>query len=105
MSRFPHADPLYERIAGDILRRVASGELQPGDRLPPIRQAAGTWGVNLNTVARAYALLADRGIVEARAGGGTVVTRQPARATLDGLDPVTQARAGRLQDSVGRVVM
>ena len=40
---------LSERVI-EILRRVASGKLRPGDRLPPIRQAAGEWGVNLNTV-------------------------------------------------------
>ena len=75
MVRLAHADALYERIASDILRRVAAGELRPGDRLPPIRQAATVWGVNLNTVAKAYAALAERGILETRAGGGTVVAR------------------------------
>ncbi|MDP8922549.1 MAG: GntR family transcriptional regulator, partial [Chloroflexota bacterium] len=72
MTSIPSA-PLYERIAADVLRRVAAGELRPGDRLAPVRRAARDWGVNLNTVARAYALLADRGILETRAGGGTVV--------------------------------
>src|SRR5215216_4797558 len=66
MVRLAHADSLYERIAAEILRRVASGELRPGDRLPPIRQAAGEWGVNLNTVARAYAARAER--LQARLG-------------------------------------
>src|SRR3954467_8902503 len=75
MVRIVHTDALYERIAAEILRRVASGELRPGERLPPIRQAAGEWHVNLNTVARAYAALAERGILETRAGGGAVVAR------------------------------
>lgn len=105
MVRMAHTDSLYERIAAEILRRVAAGELQPGDRLPPIRQAAGEWGVNLNTVARAYATLAERGILETRAGGGTVVARAPATATADGLDPVSQARAERLQARVGSAVV
>ena len=105
MVRIVHADSLYERIAAEILRRVASGELRPGDRLPPIRQAAGSWGVNLNTVARAYAALAERGILETRAGGGTVVARAPAGADLDGLDPVSQARAERLQARLGSAIL
>ena len=105
MVRLAHADSLYERIAGEILRRVAAGELRPGDRLPPIRQAAGEWGVNLNTVARAYAMLAERGILETRAGGGTVVARGRAGADLDGLDPVSQARAERLQARLGSAIL
>ena len=105
MVRFAHADSLYERIAAEILRRVAAGELRPGDRLPPIRQAAGEWGVNLNTVARAYAALAERGILETRAGGGTVVARNRRGAEPDGLDPVSQARAERLQGRLGSAVL
>jgi molybdate-binding protein/DNA-binding transcriptional regulator YhcF (GntR family) len=105
MVRLAHADSLYERIAAEILRRVASGELRPGDRLPPIRQAAGEWGVNLNTVARAYAALAERGILETRAGGGTVVARARPGDGADGLDPVSQARAERLQTRVGSAVL
>lgn len=105
MVRLAHADALYERIASEILRRVASGKLRPGDRLPPIRQAAGEWGVNLNTVARAYAALAERGILETRAGGGTVVAQTPPAVSVDGLDPVSQARAERLQTRLGSAVL
>jgi putative molybdopterin biosynthesis protein len=105
MVRLAHADSLYERIAAEILRRVAAGELRPGDRLPPIRQAAGEWGVNLNTVARAYAALAERGILETRAGGGTVVARGLPGADLDGLSPVSQARAERLQARLGSAIL
>lgn len=105
MVRLAHADSLYERIAAEILRRVAAGELRPGDRLPPIRQAAGAWGVNLNTVARAYAALAERGILETRTGAGTVVARRPATAGADGMDAVSQARAQRLQSRVGSAVL
>src|SRR6185295_11412601 len=105
MVRLAHADSLYERIAAEILRKVAAGELRPGDRLPPIRQAAGEWQVNLNTVARAYAALAERGILETRAGGGTVVARSRPTDGPDGLDPVSQARAERLQARVGSAVL
>src|SRR4051794_215278 len=105
MVRLAHADSLYERIAAEILRRVASGELRPGDRLPPIRQAAGEWGVNLNTVARAYAALAERGILETRAGGGTVVASSRPGSDPDGLGPVSQARAERLQSRLGGAIL
>jgi molybdate-binding protein/DNA-binding transcriptional regulator YhcF (GntR family) len=105
MVRLAHADALYERIAADILRRVASGVLRPGDRLPPIRQAATDWGVNLNTVARAYAALAERGILETRAGAGTVVARSRPDPPSGALDPVVEARAERLQARLGGAVL
>ncbi|GAA3471989.1 hypothetical protein GCM10018965_065420 [Nonomuraea roseola] len=34
----------YLDIVDDIKRRIASGELKPGDRLPPVRQVARQWG-------------------------------------------------------------
>jgi len=74
------AQPLYRAIAAEIVRRIAAGELVPGARLPPVRDAAAAWGVNLNTVARAYAHLAAQGIVETRAGGGTRVARTGGQA-------------------------
>ena len=61
----------------------------------PVRQAAGIWGVNLNTVARAYSTLAERGILETRAGGGTFVARTPSDGAVDGLGPIRRARAAR----------
>ena len=105
MVRLTRSDSLYERIAGELLRRVASGELRPGDRLPPLRQAASLWRVNLNTVARAYSMLAERGILETRGGGGTVVAQMSADVTVDGLNPISQARAERLQARLSSVVM
>src|SRR2546423_344568 len=105
MVRFAHTDPLYERIAADILRRVASGALRPGDRLPPIRQAATVWGVNLNTVAKAYAVLAERGILETRAGAGTVVARTRTGNHVGALDPVAQARTEHLQSRLSAAVL
>jgi molybdate-binding protein/DNA-binding transcriptional regulator YhcF (GntR family) len=85
-------------IAGQLVQRIAAGELQPGERLPPVRQAAALWGVNLNTVARAYAHLASRGILQAHAGGGTRV----APVTEESLRPLREARLrGLLAESIG----
>ena len=104
MTSTPSAT-LYDRIAADVLRRVVAGELRPGDRLAPVRQAAREWGVNLNTVARAYALLAGRGILETRAGGGTVVAATRPDATRWGADPVAEARAERLRSTLGGPIL
>ena len=48
--------------------------LQPGDRLPPLRQLAADLGLAVGTVARAYRELESAGLISSRRGGGTRVT-------------------------------
>jgi molybdate-binding protein/DNA-binding transcriptional regulator YhcF (GntR family) len=75
---------LYLEIAESLRRRIASGELKPGDKLPPVREMARRWGCTPGTVSRAYAQLAREGLVGGRRGGGTRVQAgalQPERPT------------------------
>lgn len=65
---------LYQNIAESLRRRIASGELQPGDKLPSVRSTARRWGCAPGTVSRAYAQLAQEGLAEGHRGGGTRVT-------------------------------
>jgi DNA-binding transcriptional regulator YhcF (GntR family) len=65
--------PLYHQLAEAIRYRIATGGLAPGTSLPPLREAAGQWGVNLHTVRHAYAALAEQGLVRTQAPFGTVV--------------------------------
>ncbi|MYV54099.1 GntR family transcriptional regulator [Streptomyces sp. SID3212] len=69
----PPPPPPYLRIVADIRRRVADGELAPGDRVPSTRQIAREWGVALATATKALARLGREGVVEARPRVGTVV--------------------------------
>ena len=64
------------------------GALAPGDALPPVRELAARLGVNANTVAAAYRLLRDRGVVETAGRRGTRVRHRPATTprSLLGLD-------------------
>jgi molybdate-binding protein/DNA-binding transcriptional regulator YhcF (GntR family) len=65
---------LYQEIAESLRRRIASGEFQPGDKLPPVRKMAKRWNCTPGTVSRAYAQLTQEGLVEGRRGGGTRVS-------------------------------
>src|SRR3954469_24566940 len=64
--------PLYHQLAEAVRADIVAGALAPGDRLPPLRVASDTWGVNLHTVRHAYRALADAGLVRT-AGRGSVV--------------------------------
>ncbi|MET9481874.1 GntR family transcriptional regulator [Streptomyces sp. NPDC006638] len=69
----PPPPPPYLRIVAEIRRRVAEGELAPGDRVPSTRQIAREWGVAPATATKALARLEREGLVEPRPRVGTVV--------------------------------
>ncbi len=60
-------------IVGDVERRVASGNLNPGDKLAAVRVLADELGIAPNTVAAAYRRLRERGVVVGRGRQGTIV--------------------------------
>ncbi len=65
--------PIYVQIRDHVLKRIASGDLTPGQQMPTMRQVAGDLGVDLNTVRHAYDDLAARGAVRVVRGRGTFV--------------------------------
>lgn len=85
--------PLYMQIAAGIRNALTTGRLQAGDQLPPGRELAGALDVNLETVQRAYRVVADEGLVVSRVGRGT---RVAADVDIDAID-LTR----RIDDLVG----
>jgi DNA-binding transcriptional regulator YhcF (GntR family) len=74
--------PAYEQIVRGVRGLLVGGELRPGDVLPTVRQLAGDLGVNHNTVAEAYRMLAREGWLDLRQGrGATVIERSSPKAT------------------------
>ncbi|MFF8847839.1 aminotransferase class I/II-fold pyridoxal phosphate-dependent enzyme [Streptomyces sp. NPDC015127] len=65
-------------IAGSIERAVGTGDLEPGQLLPPMRELANDLGVNPNTVAAAYRTLRERGVIETAGRRGSRVRPRPA---------------------------
>ena len=79
ISLDPGSDlPLYRQIVDHVWVEVAEGVLDPGEKLPTVRQGAVDLGVHPNTVARAYKELELLGVVVRRAGEGTFVGLKPA---------------------------
>jgi GntR family transcriptional regulator len=66
--------PPYEQLRRQLAELIRSAVLEPGDRLPPLRQLAADLGLAVGTVARAYRELESAGLVSSRRGGGTRVT-------------------------------
>ena len=66
--------PIYLQIVNQVKYLVASGRLESGEELPPIRTLAEQLLINPNTVARAYRELELAGIVTKRRTAGTYVS-------------------------------
>jgi GntR family transcriptional regulator len=96
--------PIYIQIMEQIRQMVAHGDLKPGEQLPTMRQLAIELKVNWNTVARAYRLLDEAGLISTQQGRGTFIwetpsdeiTRQLRAQTLEGLTRRYLAEAARL---------
>ncbi|MGY3436566.1 MULTISPECIES: aminotransferase-like domain-containing protein [unclassified Marinovum] len=65
--------PKYRAVAEAIRAAVARGEMAVGQKLPPVRELAWTLQITPGTVARAYTLLTDEGLLQAEVGRGTFV--------------------------------
>jgi GntR family transcriptional regulator len=74
--------PIYVQIVEQVRQRVSSGELRPGDQLPTVRQMATELRVNFNTVARAYRMLDEAGLISTQQGRGTYIWEGPTEETL-----------------------
>ena len=95
------SQPVYLQIVDQVQRHSGSGRLPAGARLPTVRELARQLGVNFNTVARAYRLLARNGAVSPRPGRGTFILpaaarRKPKRAVLQELAAEYIGRARRM---------
>jgi 2-aminoadipate transaminase len=71
--------PLYRQLSGYLQRLIETGDLLPGDRLPPTRELAGQLGLNRTTVSAAYELLETSGLIKGSVGRGSFVCGIPER--------------------------
>ena len=69
--------PIYVQIIDQIKHMIATGDLRPGDQLPTVRQLATDLRVNFNTIARAYRMLDEKGLISTQHGRGTYILPPP----------------------------
>jgi GntR family transcriptional regulator len=66
-------EPIYVQIVEQVSEAMAKGQLVAGDKLPAVRKLAAELVINPNTVARAYTILEQNGLVTTKTGSGTFV--------------------------------
>ena len=90
-------EPVYEQIVRQIHDAVKSGKLKPNTPLPTVRQLAGDLAINRNTVARAYRILEDQGVILTAGRKGTFIRTDAARE-------VVKVKATRAERVLRRVI-
>ena len=69
--------PIYAQIIDGIREQIATGILQPGDKLPSVRELASTLTINPNTIQRSYRQLEMEGWIVTMQGKGCFVCKMP----------------------------
>src|SRR5215208_7287387 len=90
-------EPVYQQLMQEVKRAIAYGRLKPGDQLPSVRDLAETLGLNPNTVARAYRLLEEAGVIETAVGRGSFVSQFHSRV-------LPKERRKRITDLIDRLL-
>jgi GntR family transcriptional regulator len=92
------SSPIYEQIIAAIKESIIKGILQPGDKLPSVRELASMLTTNPNTVSKAYAELERLKIIETLRGRGTFVS-------LDYKPKLEEDKMARLKEDLKKVLM
>nr|WP_314278011.1 GntR family transcriptional regulator [uncultured Peptostreptococcus sp.] len=76
---FNNKSPIYLQIANYFVLKVLLGELIPGSLIPSRRDLAGQFGVNLNTVQKAYSYMNEIGLIVTERNKGSMITHDITR--------------------------
>jgi len=78
----------YLQLIQQVRQSLRLGLLSEGDQLPTVKDVVGRLAINPNTVLKAYRELEYEGLVSARAGVGTFVTKSLADDSLAAHGPL-----------------
>jgi GntR family transcriptional regulator len=103
----------YLQLIHQVRQALRLGLLSEGDQLPTVKVVVGRLAINPNTVLKAYRELEYEGLVAARAGVGTFVTKTLADGSLAAHAPLRRdlqqwlaraRRAGLDDESIGALI-
>ena len=75
--------PFYRQVQDQLAELMRSGQLQPGDQLPSVRELAATLVVSVITTRRAYQELESAGLIVRLQGKGTFVAEHVRQGLSD----------------------
>src|ERR671910_19577 len=88
--------PPYQQLVRQVRHALRLGLLREGDQLPTVKDVVARLAINPNTVLKAYRELEHDGLVAARPGIGTFVTRSLTDASLAAHGPLREELRGWL---------
>ncbi|MBV6697987.1 TetR/AcrR family transcriptional regulator C-terminal domain-containing protein [Kitasatospora aureofaciens] len=89
------------RILAELRRRITSGELAPGERVPSTRRITREWGVAMATATKVLTRLREEGLVRAVPGVGTVVAAAGAAASAPAVSGASGASGAASERASG----
>lgn len=96
--------PLYKQIINDILTRILSGDLRPGDRIPSEHELSETYRVSSITSKNALAELSDKGYILRIKGKGSFVNSPEALQGIADYNDTTNQRTIMKAKTIGLVI-
>ncbi len=90
---------LSDEIGDAVRKRLASGELQPGDKLPPERDLAVQFNVSRNAVREALRMLESNGVISLHKGakGGAFVSKGDAGFLTTGFQDLLYLKGATIE--------
>lgn len=88
--------PIYEQIRRGIIIGLAKGHINPGDKLPSVRDMAENIGINLHTVNKAYKLLEADGVLTMDRRYGSLIS--------ENLNPMTAYDEGKIESELDLLI-
>lgn len=92
--------PMYQQVRQDLLARIRRGEFPPGSLLPSENQLCKQYDVSVTTARRAFLELVKEGVVQRKAGVGTMVSPRVRSLRLSFLSIDYEGDAWRRMPSV-----
>ena len=75
--------PIYAQVIDGFKEQISTGILQPGDKLPSVRELAAALAINPNTIQRSYRQLEMDGWIVTVPGKGCFVCEAPVTRERD----------------------
>ena len=91
-----NAPSVREAFVREIENKILSGELKPGDKLPPARQLCKLMGVSLTVVNAGVSELASKGFVEVKPRHGTYVADYIANGNTETFFAIIRYNGGKI---------